>query len=1064
MATYGKLRHTTIKGQAGTTWYVQLWKKDYTGSSTDMTLEGEGFNVKWSGQGGTRDRQFINSECVLNMFAQNATDEALIYDIFSEGDGNYYIRIYKNSLASVNIWWFGWVNPSFSKIENAPFPYSVNIKATDSIGTFSKRADDLLDLATYTNSYRINTHIKDFGDAMGLYDTTTNLVSDGNFPDPNTDWILSSAWTIPAGGGQIDYDGSNGTITHSSVVVTQGDDISFTFTILNLAEGESIDLAITNHLNEHLFLDEYVTFSSNGNHKISGEAQEGATGIKIYPAQSGSVTYSLTDVAVVEGLITNQSPCPIDNNWFQTSIDWWRSGDTYQSDDPFYLYRTTKAAYREDEEQKPKNYKEYDVLKGALKTFNSNCILANGKYNFIQPNSWLSNTDGILPFYQYAIGGDNQDTTSTNENNLVTIDGTTSNNKGAILSGSTITFEPAFKGVDATFISGATIVSINPDSDFTTGVTVGQLEASLSSDFMYFTFNLRHYETLLASAVDSSLGVDYSLRSNLIQTEFTLEVKLVSGSTVYYLRKFGNEHIWQETTQADFSISVGRGLENWSSLNSIDHTYPCSISKIGGDYISKSEYQFTPYFPQPPITGNLIVKLTGVSNYNKYEDGGSNWGIPFTILPSFNVTQENNLATGSVLVNTDSSSLSSDELGVTYASTFGDNSAEEQFDLGEIIVGNSGSVNADILYNVSYGDSLSAVTGFRQGGSGTYSNITQLLADEFLKPQTEPLEIIQADIFSPSITPISLLKYSINNDSSYNYYTFLGGEFSAQKETMSGEWYKINSSNPTVIQEPHSKLFSPTTDTDVNQRNLEFLSKTNKANVNSNSLAVLSVAIVTTSPTTSISVGSSLKSELAENQKVKLTYPDGSNSTTITVSDGYNDSATSINVNSFTSDIDYPIGSIISVAPYEITSLIQRFSSGGTVNSRSVGVNVIQEINFTPQDFNLASANGGHITTLDSGASVQISNDTKFMYAMKLVNKGKTLTKVMVFGSANYSYRVFEGFIFNNTTNLVGSGQANTELDITDIVGTSRNYIIIQIDVAATSDKVYGGYALVTNS
>ena len=84
MATYGKLRHTTIKGQAGTTWYVQLWKKDYTGSSSEMTLNGEGFTINWSGQGGTRYRQFINSECVLNMYAQNDTDEALIYDIFSK--------------------------------------------------------------------------------------------------------------------------------------------------------------------------------------------------------------------------------------------------------------------------------------------------------------------------------------------------------------------------------------------------------------------------------------------------------------------------------------------------------------------------------------------------------------------------------------------------------------------------------------------------------------------------------------------------------------------------------------------------------------------------------------------------------------------------------------------------------------------------------------------------------------------------------------------------------------------------------------------------------------------
>ena len=40
MATYGKLRETRILGQAGTTWHVQLWKKDYTGDPISMDLEG----------------------------------------------------------------------------------------------------------------------------------------------------------------------------------------------------------------------------------------------------------------------------------------------------------------------------------------------------------------------------------------------------------------------------------------------------------------------------------------------------------------------------------------------------------------------------------------------------------------------------------------------------------------------------------------------------------------------------------------------------------------------------------------------------------------------------------------------------------------------------------------------------------------------------------------------------------------------------------------------------------------------------------------------------------------
>ena len=83
---YGKYRDSQIKGEAGTTWYVEIWKKSYSGSSTDMNLQGEGFEVKWTGQGGTRNRQFLTSECIVSFYAENNVDEAFIYDVFENGD------------------------------------------------------------------------------------------------------------------------------------------------------------------------------------------------------------------------------------------------------------------------------------------------------------------------------------------------------------------------------------------------------------------------------------------------------------------------------------------------------------------------------------------------------------------------------------------------------------------------------------------------------------------------------------------------------------------------------------------------------------------------------------------------------------------------------------------------------------------------------------------------------------------------------------------------------------------------------------------------------------------
>ena len=150
--------------------------------------------------------------------------------------------------------------------------------------------------------------------------------------------------------------------------------------------------------------------------------------------------------------------------------------------------------------------------------------------------------------------------------------------------------------------------------------------------------------------------------------------------------------------------------------------------------------------------------------------------------------------------------------------------------------------------------------------------------------------------------------------------------------------------------------------------------------------------------------------------------------------------------------------------PYNVSTLIQSLTTSGNVNNRSVGIKNIQEMNFLPHDFNLTSNPSVGVASNDLGGSIRIASATANMYAQKLISKGKTITKVNIFGSANFAFRVYVGFIFNDTTTLVGSGTANTELDITDIVGTSRNYITIEIDVDSASEKVYGGYALVTNT
>jgi len=78
------------------------------------------------------------------------------------------------------------------------------------------------------------------------------------------------------------------------------------------------------------------------------------------------------------------------------------------------------------------------------------------------------------------------------------------------------------------------------------------------------------------------------------------------------------------------------------------------------------------------------------------------------------------------------------------------------------------------------------------------------------------------------------------------------------------------------------------------------------------------------------------------------------------------------------------------------------------------------------------------------------------MFAIKIIPNGTTATKVNVFGSTNFSIRVYSSSINSFTTTNLGAGNANTELDITDLAGTGRNYIVIEANTSNLTDKLYG--------
>jgi hypothetical protein len=122
-----------------------------------------------------------------------------------------------------------------------------------------------------------------------------------------------------------------------------------------------------------------------------------------------------------------------------------------------------------------------------------------------------------------------------------------------------------------------------------------------------------------------------------------------------------------------------------------------------------------------------------------------------------------------------------------------------------------------------------------------------------------------------------------------------------------------------------------------------------------------------------------------------------------------------------------------------------------------------------PADFmhdNAAPSRGWHQYITDDGAGILHGNAGANAYAMKMIPKGFTATEVKVFCSATVSSGVeaFEGDITNSTSTSKGSGDTNAVIDITDVVGTGYNYIVVKFNPAATSNEIRGGYITIVRS
>tara|TARA_R100000654_G_scaffold74646_1_gene109561 strand:+ start:1469 stop:5185 length:3717 start_codon:yes stop_codon:yes gene_type:complete len=855
--------------------------KKYFDPALEFNTGGEGFEITWNGSGGTRDRVFLGSECKLNYIVENDVDENFLFDSFSLGYEHYFIRIYRGAVNNDNLWWFGWVQPAYDAIENAPYPYQFNLTATDSYGLWKKKKDEFFANETEKNA---------------------------------SHQIRSILFTLAAD--------------------------------MNLNKASYGELA----------------------------------------------------------------PVPHNHTYLRTSLDWWSSVHTYNSNDPALLYRVSKGfvsqptQYDDDgniiEDQDPFKFKPANVFDGVLKSFNTVGFLAEGHYNYIQPNNLANNTTGQITAYEYNSGLVSNTSNPLTINTLLTID----QSSHVVLQGSTISYEPSFERVTVNHKGGFSNFSVGSGQDLTSEFYAGSLQSGLEGELL-LNFDTKHREKILKSDFSFTIAAgtiasDYFVLSAGYKTTGTLKIRITDGSNNRYLTQSTQSNVltWQT---ASTSISIERGYEanptnpvnndlmavgpvtNLNFFNNASFTDgPCrAIPNSSGTHITFiTKLRFSAIVEQPPFSGDIYIEFDCNNNYSQaYVASQANPDPVFGNLNNPTPVEEFTTCENIVLIPTDNNQDNDVSNGIIFTASQTNNTAIEQFDLGDVNLGQS-SINN--LYSFQYGGALNLVVpGFRRGNSGTYVNASQLLVEEFLQLQIEPLEILQAEIQSADISPLKLVKYSINNDGAFKYYSFLGGTFKGQSEILSGEWFKVNSvtTNITTTSEPDGPGPLPPNPVRPVRGFTQQTSVAGRMIRDENSYGALNAQLSHGTTETKIQLSAASKGKVYDGQKLLLTYPDGTNPLVLTASGDSSTSDTQIDTASFTTTRTYPIGSLISPLIYDLTNVI---TGGGTPGGSNTQVQFNNSGAFAGTDLlKITGANeltiGGTNTNtkLNAGADIILGAD-----------------------------------------------------------------------------------------
>lgn len=148
--------HSQFYNIRGSTFDVEIWDSQFSGTSTEVKLADYGFNIRYANENGERWTPVIGSECEVGVYITDVTTEALITDLAASQEGRFTLRITRG--VGADLQWVGRIMLDISIIEDIQFPYLFTIKATDGLSALKNIPYNNNGVAYFDNK-RLTEHL-----------------------------------------------------------------------------------------------------------------------------------------------------------------------------------------------------------------------------------------------------------------------------------------------------------------------------------------------------------------------------------------------------------------------------------------------------------------------------------------------------------------------------------------------------------------------------------------------------------------------------------------------------------------------------------------------------------------------------------------------------------------------------------------------------------------------------------------------------------------------------------------------------------------------------------------